>query len=76
MDTRRARGIRIGEQVKVIGFDDFAAAATLDPPLTTVANPAVALGREATRMVLSLVEGRETVSPVTLPVELRIRESG
>ena len=76
MDTLRARGIRIGEQVKVIGFDDFAAAAQADPPLTTITNPAVDLGREATRMVLSLVEGRETVSPVTLPVQLRVRESG
>ncbi len=76
MDTLQARGLRIGVQVKVIGFDDFAAAAQADPPLTTITNPAVDLGREATRMVLSLVEGRETVSPVTLPVQLRVRESG
>lgn len=76
MDTLKARGLRIGVDVKLIGFDDFEAAAQADPPLTTITNPAVDLGREATRMVLSLVEGRETVSPVTLPVQLRVRASG
>lgn len=76
LDTLRGRGIRAGEQVKLIGFDDFEAAANTEPPLTTVANPAVELGRQATRMVLSLVEGRETPSPVILPVELRVRASG
>ncbi|MHA6513164.1 LacI family DNA-binding transcriptional regulator [Tessaracoccus sp. Z1128] len=76
MDTLRARGIRIGDEVKVIGFDDFESAAHTNPPLTTIANPAVELGRQATLMVLSLVEGHDTPTPVTLPVELRVRDSG
>lgn len=76
MDTLRERGIRIGDEVKVIGFDDFEAASQTEPPLTTVANPAVELGRQATVMVLNLVNDRETTSPVILPVELRVRASG
>lgn len=76
MDTLLARGIRIGDEVKVIGFDDFDAASQTEPPLTTVANPAVELGRQATVMVLNLVNDRETTSPVILPVELRVRASG
>ncbi|AQX16072.1 hypothetical protein BCR15_06020 [Tessaracoccus lapidicaptus] len=76
LDTLRARGLRIGDQVKVIGFDDFEAAAQTHPPLTTVVNPAVELGRQATLMVLNLVEGRDTPSPVILPVELHVRQSG
>ncbi|SDY78733.1 LacI family DNA-binding transcriptional regulator [Tessaracoccus flavus] len=76
LDTLRERGIRIGDEVKVIGFDDFEAASQTVPPLTTVVNPAVELGRQATVMVLNLVKGRETPSPVMLPVELHIRASG
>lgn len=76
MDTLRKRGIRIGDEVKVVGFDDFEAAAQTEPPLTTVANPAVELGRRATLMVLDLIRGRETTSPEILPVELRVRASG
>lgn len=76
MDTLHDRNIPIGDQVKVIGFDDFEAAAQTHPPLTTIVNPAVELGRQATLMVLNLVEGRDTPSPVILPVELHVRESG
>ncbi len=76
MDTLHDRNIPIGDQVKVIGFDDFEAAAQTHPPLTTIVNPAVELGRQATLMVLNLVEGRDTPSPVILPVELHVRQSG
>jgi DNA-binding LacI/PurR family transcriptional regulator len=76
LDTLKERGLRAGTDVMLIGFDDFEAASRTDPPLTTVANPAVELGRQATLMVLSLIEGRETPSPVILPVELRVRASG
>lgn len=76
LDTLVARGIRVGDEVKLIGFDDFDAAPRLVPPLTTIVNPAVDLGRESTRMVLSLIEGRDTATPVILPVELKVRASG
>ncbi len=76
MDTLNARGLRVGRDVKLIGFDDFEAAPLMDPPLTTIVNPAVDLGRESTRMVLSLVAGEDTAAPVILPVELKVRDSG
>ena len=76
LDTLKARGLRAGTDMLLIGFDDFESAPRTDPPLTTVTNPAIELGRQATLMVLSLIEGRDTPSPVILPVELRVRESG
>lgn len=76
MDTLVARGLRVGEDVKLVGFDDFDAAPRLNPPLTTIVNPAVDLGREAARMVLGLVEGLDVATPVILPVELKVRASG
>ncbi|NLE97865.1 MAG: LacI family transcriptional regulator [Propionibacterium sp.] len=68
-----ARGLRPGEDVKVVGFDDFSVAKSLG--LTTIANPAVQLGREAAQMVTELIDHGTTRSPRILPVTLNIRDT-
>jgi len=47
-----SRGIRIPEQVSIVGYDDIRYAATSLVPLTTVRNPAFELGYEATRLLI------------------------
>jgi len=68
-------GLRVPEDVSVIGYDDVAIAAHLFPPLTTVAQPKYALGQRAMEMALALINGEPGVRDVVLPPELVERES-
>lgn len=71
----RRAGLRVPEDVSVVGFDDLPVASLLTPGLTTVRQPARKLGTEATRLLLDMVNGTEQVSPPPEPVSLKIRES-
>ena len=68
------RGIRVPEDVSLVGFDDEPAAAFMIPPLTTVRQPAVQLGLEAAKIVLARLKG-EQVAVTPLKAELIVRES-
>ena len=68
-------GLRVPEDVSVIGYDDVAIAAHLFPPLTTVAQPKYALGQRAMEMALALINGEPGVRDVVLPPALVERES-
>lgn len=68
------RGIRVPEDVSLVGFDDEPAAAFMVPPLTTVRQPAVELGLEASRVILARLNGERT-TPARLKAELVVRES-
>ena len=71
----RDAGRRVPDDVAVIGFDDIEIAGYTEPPLTTVRQPIVDLGREMARQLLRLAAG-ETIEPaVILPTELVIRDS-
>jgi LacI family transcriptional regulator, repressor for deo operon, udp, cdd, tsx, nupC, and nupG len=50
-----ARGLRVPEDVSVVGFDDIRFARYMSPALTTVAQPKNALGREAMSMLIELL---------------------
>lgn len=51
----RERGLRIPEDVSLIGFDDTIYAELLDPPLTTIAQPTTDLGRRSAELLLDRV---------------------
>jgi DNA-binding LacI/PurR family transcriptional regulator len=69
-------GRRVPDDVAVIGFDDIALALYTDPPLTTVRQPIVDLGRELARQLLRRAAGAEIEPALVLPTSLVIRESG
>ncbi|GIJ75760.1 transcriptional regulator, LacI family [Micromonospora phaseoli] len=75
MRTLREAGRRVPEDVAVIGFDDIETAAYTDPPLTTVRQPIVELGRQGTRLLLRLAAGEAVEPALILPTELIIRDS-
>ena len=75
MRVWQSAGLRIPEDLRVVGFDDVEAAATSDPPLTTIVNPAEELGRAAARMVQQRVEGTWDGEPVMLGTRLVERHS-
>lgn len=72
----RQAGLRVPEDVSVVGYDDITSAAYLNPPLTTVHFPKAEMGRRAGELILGLLRGEgASVATRTLPVELIVRES-
>jgi DNA-binding LacI/PurR family transcriptional regulator len=75
MMALREAGLRIPEDVAVVGFDDTQLAPHLTPPLTTVHAPIEEIGRQSALQLIQLIDG-ETVDLVTmLPTELVVRQS-
>ncbi|MCW5299771.1 transcriptional regulator CytR [Herbaspirillum lusitanum] len=72
----RQLGKRVPEDVAVIGFDDIAVAAQIDPGLSTVAQPMRALGETAARLLLQrLADPQIAVPGVLLDHQLVLRGS-
>lgn len=67
-----ARGLRVPEDIAIVGFDDIPAAAHAAPPLTTIAADKEALG---TRGVELLLDEQPAGTDVRLPVQLVARAS-
>jgi len=73
----RDLGLRVPEDVSIVGFDDIALAAVAYPPLTTVRQPIELLAKQAVTTLISQLEGTESeLSPhlVAMP-ELIVRGS-
>ena len=76
MDAIRDAGLRIPDDISIVGFDDIPAARTGHPALTTVKQPLSDMGRTATRMLLELIENPDTAPErIELPTELIVRDS-
>jgi DNA-binding LacI/PurR family transcriptional regulator len=71
----RAAGRRVPDDVAVVGFDDIALAQYTDPPLTTVRQPIMEIGRQMAGQLLALVGGTDIEPTMTLPTELVVRRS-
>jgi LacI family transcriptional regulator len=72
----RDHGLRIPEDISVVGFDDIESAAFYNPSITTIRQPLHEMGTVAARVLLERVRGQNSVQQM-LPVlpELVIRES-
>jgi LacI family repressor for deo operon, udp, cdd, tsx, nupC, and nupG len=68
-------GIRVPEDMSVVGFDDIELVAHISPPLTTVRQPRAEIGRVAAERMLAVLSGQNETTDTILPVELVIRES-
>jgi LacI family transcriptional regulator len=77
MDAARESGLRIPEDVRLVGFDDIEAATLVRPALTTVRNPAYEAGRTAGELLVSRMSGQHTSGQrvVVLPCPLVVRGS-
>ena len=70
--TCRELGIRVPDQVSIVGFDDVELAQYVTPPLTTVHQPKLRLGQLAMEMLLGLMED-QPVEDQLVPLELVVR---
>ncbi|MGN8050919.1 LacI family DNA-binding transcriptional regulator [Curtobacterium sp. 22159] len=68
-------GLRVPEDLSVVGFDDVPQASMTTPPLTTVAQPLTELGSRAVDMLLTMLRGEPASAHVRLPTTLRVRRS-
>jgi LacI family transcriptional regulator len=80
MRTAAELGIRIPDEVSVVGFDNIPESALTDPPLTTVDQSIQALGHQAVCTLVEMIEHPERhqgVDPIhiTLPTKLVVRRS-
>ncbi|WP_411343153.1 LacI family DNA-binding transcriptional regulator [Paenibacillus sp. WLX1005] len=76
MMAARQAGMRIPDDLAIIGFDDQPIAEVLSPSLSTIRQPIPAMGKHAVQMLLQLINQEPLSKPLCkLPVELIIRES-
>jgi DNA-binding LacI/PurR family transcriptional regulator len=71
----RERGLRIPEDLSVVGFDDLPFVQVFAPPLTTIRIEPEALGSESFEVLAALMAGETDLPGRILPVELVVRES-
>jgi LacI family transcriptional regulator len=75
-EAARLRGLRVPDDLSIIGFDDLPEARWSAPPLTTIRQPLADMGALAARTVLRLSRGEPIETPrVELATELVVRES-
>lgn len=74
MSRLAAYGVRVPDEMSVVGFDDISLASMVQPGLTTVHMPMKQAGRQAVERLLRLVDG-ETDEAEVLPTRLVVRST-
>jgi len=76
MEAAQERGLVVGRDIAVIGFDDVPLAAYFRPSLTTIRQPIYDIGKRLSQMLIKIIEGEELAQcQIILQPELVIRES-
>ena len=68
------KGVRVPDDISLIGFDDLPGSSYTTPPLTTVRQPLYDMGRIATMSLLQLINGDRAKAHIP-PLELVVRET-
>jgi len=72
----REKGIRVPEDISIVGFDDIGITESFDPPITTVRQPFSQIGELAVQILVDQIEGKlQEPKQVELQGELVIRKS-
>jgi DNA-binding LacI/PurR family transcriptional regulator len=75
MRSIHTHGLRVPDEISVVGFDDLFFASYTQPSLTTVRQPMRRMGQLAMESLIKLMSGQESVISVKVKAELVIRES-
>ncbi len=68
-------GIRVPEDVAIVGFNDIEISQFMSPPLTTIRIQAEMMGRMAVKLLVDQMNGRDIPVQVTVPAKLMVRSS-
>jgi DNA-binding LacI/PurR family transcriptional regulator len=71
----RKHGLRVPEDISLIGFDDIDLSEDTDPPLTTIRQNKQALSEGAVSRLHQLLKGEEAPTPLIVPTQLIVRAS-
>jgi DNA-binding LacI/PurR family transcriptional regulator len=69
------RGLRVPEDVSIVGFDDLPEAGHFQPALTTVRQDFETLGQRAVKAIIAAIEGKRPPVRTVIEPELIVRES-
>jgi len=75
ISTLAAEGLRVPDDVAIIGFDDSPVATTVTPRLTTMRQPTLLMGAAITDVLLTLLAGGDPPHVTIMDIELVIRDS-
>lgn len=75
MTAAAERGIEVGRDLSVAGFDDIFVSELVTPALTTVRQPIAELGRQAAQLAVEAIAGHDQPRRIVLPVSLVTRAS-
>ncbi|SNY77707.1 DNA-binding transcriptional regulator CytR [Enterobacter sp. CC120223-11] len=76
LSLAKRRGLKVPDDLSIIGFDNISLSEFCDPPLTTVSQPRFAIGREAMLLLLDQISGQNVSSGSRLlDCELIVRGS-
>jgi DNA-binding LacI/PurR family transcriptional regulator len=75
MRELRSFGLRVPDDMSIVGFDDLHISQYLEPPLTTVRQPVRQMGRLAMETLVGLLAGVKSRRRITVPGELIVRGS-
>lgn len=70
-----AEGLRVPQDIAIIGFDDSPVATSVSPLLTTIRQPSFDQGRAMAAVLLDILGGGSPPAATILPTELIVRES-
>lgn len=69
-------GLKVPEDISVVGFDDITLSTLVKPTLTTVTQPTYQMGKEAVELLVSGIKrGRKKAKRIVLPTNLVVRNS-
>lgn len=71
----RSAGLRVPDDISIVGFDDLYISQYLDPPLTTIRQPMRQMGRLAMETLIGILSGARAQHNIKVPGELIVRGS-
>jgi LacI family transcriptional regulator len=69
----REAGVKVPSEIEIVGFDDIAMADLFSMPVTTVCQDVEAIGREAFRALIKVMNGQKVQRELLLPPRLKAR---